>query len=644
MPRKTMDQALITGLSASANHSLVTFAQELLQTGALLVAGQGRRQLIDERRWSRATITADLAAIGGGLLVQRAVRQQPREPMPRAAVRTAGFWFSVTGVAAAVVGGLQESLDGSADRRRRSFVLFGGTAAALAGANAWLVRRRERQDANLPPEAARASAAKSVAYGIAISGGLSAFGAFEHRFADTLSRNAARVLPGNDTVWRPLAHAVALGGLGYGCRYAASALLHRIESVQEAVETAYDIPPPTPWVSGSYESEVGFDTLSRAGRRFVWSTSTDDVIEEVMGEPAKAFPIRVFVGLESAADEEARVDLVMRELERTKAFERRWLLVASPTGTGYVNYAAASILEHLSRGDCASVAMQYSARPSPLSLDRVREGRRQMRMLMARLRERLATMPEVERPKVVLFGESLGAWTSQDAYVERGTQGLIDDGVDYAIWIGTPHFSEWKERVLYDDRPDVERSLVGVFNDIEEWHARPAEERARIRYVMITHYDDGVAVFGPELAVQAPPWLSHADRPKTVPRGMRWSPTTTFFQVMVDMKNAANVVPGVFAARGHDYRADLLPFFHAVLGLEATEEQLARLASWLERRELVRTEWMQTHKTPDKSLSATVLDRLIREERAKGNDPNSRLIQLIRQAALEQQETGGDSA
>ena len=59
-------------------------------------------------------------------------------------------------------------------------------------------------------------------------------------------------------------------------------------------------------------------------------------------------------------------------------------------------------------------------------------------------------------------------------------------------------------------------------------------------------------------------------------------PTTTFFQVLVDMKNAANVVPGVFAAKGHDYRADLLPFFHAVLGLTATPEQLDRIGAWLE--------------------------------------------------------------
>ena len=77
-------------------------------------------------------------------------------------------------------------------------------------------------------------------------------------------------------------------------------------------------------------------------------------------------------------------------------------------------------------------------------------------MFFEALNARLAQCPAGKRPKVVLFGESLGAWTSQDAFVERGTKGLIDAGIDYAIWIGTPHFSKWKERVLFDDRPNID--------------------------------------------------------------------------------------------------------------------------------------------------------------------------------------------
>jgi uncharacterized membrane protein len=232
---------------------------------------------------------------------------------------------------------------------------------------------------------------------------------------------------------------------------------------------------------------------------------------------------------------------------------------------------------------------------------------------------------------VLLFGESLGAWTSQDAFVDHGTQGLVDAGIDHAIWIGTPHFSKWKERVLYDDRPDVDRGLIGVFDHIGQLEALDPAARERLRFVMITHDNDGVGAFGPALAIQAPAWLGPAeDRQPTVPKGMRWTPPTGFFEVLIDMKNAANVVPGVFAASGHDYRADLLPFFAALLGLPATPVQLERIGAWLEAREKLQSQWMKAHGTVDKSLAATVLHRMLEDERAAGRDPDARLIELIR--------------
>src|SRR5262249_7249788 len=155
---------------------------------------------------------------------------------------------------------------------------------------------------------------------------------------------------------------------------------------------------------------------------------------------------------------------------------------------------------------CATASLQYAARPSVLSLDRVKHGRHVYRKLFTALRARLADVPVERRPTVVLFGESLGSWASQDAFVDRGTRGLVEDGVDRAIWIGTPYFSKWKERVLYDDRPDVDRSLVTVCDSIADWTALDAAARARVRYVMVTHHNDGVALFGPPIAVQEPSW------------------------------------------------------------------------------------------------------------------------------------------
>jgi len=642
MPRPVVDQALVTGLSATANHALVSMIQESIQSAAFLVASRTGRRALDEEHWSRATIAADALAIGAGVAVQRVLRQRHREPLTRAAARTGGFMVATSGAAGAIVGVMQEAYARAGLKRGRTLAIVGPAAAVTAGVNTWFIRRRSRLDADLPPEDTQTSVAKSLAFGLGVTAGLSAFGGVERRLADLVASVAGRLLPGDEAMWRPLGHAATLALFGAGARYAAQAAFGRIENVQESAEAAFDIAPPSPTLSGSRESLVPFNTLSRAGRRYVWMVTPPDKIAEVMHEPAVAVPIRAYVGLESASTEQERVDLAMAELERTGAFDRSWLMIASPTGTGYVNYAAVSILEFLTLGDCATVAMQYAARPSPLSLDRVSEGRKHMRLLSAAIRDRLAQCAPETRPKVVLFGESLGAWTSQDGFVDEGTRGLVESGLDYAIWIGTPHFSKWKERVLFDERPDVDRELVGVFNDIGEWEALDPAVRERIRFVMITHYDDGVGVFGPELAIQAPEWLGDPQtRPASVPKGMRWVPTTTFFQVLVDMKNAANVVPGVFAAKGHDYRADLLPFFHAVLGLKATPEQLADLGAWLEAREVFRANWVKAHGRADTSMAAAVLQRLMDEERAAGHETDTRIVQLIREVAANDFDASG---
>ena len=399
-----------------------------------------------------------------------------------------------------------------------------------------------------------------------------------------------------------------------GARAGAQRVFGLIEGQEYAVEPAIDVPPLFSEVSGGPGSLIAFGGLAKMGRRFVWTVRNSDIIEQVTGDKAKAMPIRVYVGLQSAASEEERVALAVAELERTGAFDRTWLMITTPTGTGYGNYAAAGALELLSLGDCANVVMQYGARPSPISLDRVSEGRMQVRMLVDAIHAKLAERPPDRRPKVVLFGESLGAWSSQDAFIDQGTQGLVDAGIDYAVWIGTPMESKWKEQVLRDDRPDVDRSLIGVFNDLGEWEALSPTDRERIRYVMITHYNDGVAKFGPSLAVQAPDWLGEpATRPPSVPKSQRWIPVTTFVQALIDTKNAARVVPGVFDADGHDYRGDLVPFLDALLGFGASDARRAVIVSALETEEFRRTRWIKERGKVGESMAAVILDR-VREQ------------------------------
>jgi uncharacterized membrane protein len=631
MTRTNLDQALVTGLSYALLQAMGTTIQETINSAATLalraIDGQGEPTT---GRWSRAAITADLAAVGVGLAVQNVFRQQPDERLNRATARTAGQAVAATGAAGAVVGAIQEvnGFDGS----WRAVTTVAGAAGVVAAQREWA---RRHQEAVLEEQAialSELSGPKSLAMGAGVAIGASLISGLESAVAARVGRVAVNTLPGGDAVWRPLAHLASMGLLGSVVRGGAQQVFRQIEGRQFAVEPAIDVRPLASEVSGGPGSLVDFRTLAKMGRRFVWTVRIPEVIERVTGEKARAHPIRVYVGLKSAPTEEERVQLAVDELERTGAFDRSWLMMTTPTGTGYGNYAAAGALELLSLGDCANVAMQYGARPSPISLDRVSEGRKQVRLLVDAIHAKLSERPADHRPKVIMFGESLGAWSSQDAFMDQGTQGLVDVGIDYAIWIGTPMESKWKEQVLRDDRPDVDRSLLGEFNDVGEWEALSAEEREPIRYVMITHYNDGVAKFGAALAVQAPEWLGDPEsRPPTVPKSQRWIPITTFVQALIDTKNAARVVPGVFDADGHDYRGDLVPFFSALLGFDASAERQAKIVAALETEEARRTQWIKERGKVGESMAAVILDKV----RVQNSDVFDEAVRGVEQDFIE---------
>ena len=600
MPRSPVDQALITGISTSLNYALAAFIQDSIEALALRAAGRPDPARVDRHGWRRASIGLDLAAVGAGLAIQRALAPRPAERLPRGGARTAGWWLTATGVSGATVGVLQELTGRRRDREDHSLPVAPFAGAVLAAANEY---RRRRWEARFPgvgaDEGAPASAAKSFAMSLGVTAGLTGLAAGERLFAAAVGSTLQRGLPGHERLYRPLGHLAALSALGGALYGLMRRVDHRIERGAGEIEAAYGTPPTSPLVSGGPGSGVTWESLSRQGRRNVANVVTADQIEQVMGEPARAEPIRVFVGLESAPTEAERVALAIAELRRTGAFDRSLLMVISPTGTGYVNYVAVETAAYLTRGDLASVAMQYSLRPSPLSLDRVAEGRKHYRMLIDAIHNTLGERPPAKRPRVVLFGESLGAWTSQDAFAHRGTQGLLDAGVDRAIWIGTPYMSKWKAEVLDGGRPDVDPGLVGRFNDFGELEALDPEARGRLRYVMITHANDAVGHFGLDLLVRAPDWLGPAaTRAGTVPGAQQWRSPTTFVQTLVDMKNAANVVPGQFEAKGHDYRADLARFVREVYALPASDDQLAAVEQALRAAELDRKRLVDAAKVP----------------------------------------------
>jgi uncharacterized membrane protein len=527
--------------------------------------------------------------------MQMALPQQRNEPLRNAAVRSAGYWITLAGFAGFAIGMTQEwlqSIDRGSSRdlglRRLPAALVSG--AMMAAVVEYRRRRRESidRDEAAYEEEAGISGVRSLGFAVAASAGLGAFAATNRLVALALGSTLDFLLPGDERIWRPVGRLASLGLIGAGLTAGLHRVNVRIEEGAGKIEQAFGEAPASRFVSGGPGSLVSWETLSREGRRHVVTYVRSEWIADVMGEPAME-PIRVYVGLDSAPTQEDRVRLAIAELERTGAFDRDLLIAVSPTGTGYVNYVAIEAAEYMSRGNCATVTIQYSKRPSPLSLDRVWQGRQHFRMLISAIRRTLYQRAPEDRPRLVVFGESLGAHTSQDAFLNQGTIGLQDAGVERALWIGTPHLSSWRTQVFGKERPDVELEQVSDFDNFEQLEAMDPEQRSKLRYFLITHGNDGVGHFGPDLLIQQPVWLGEPEtRPPRVPKGQKWSTPTTFVQTLIDMNNAMNVVPGVFEASGHDYRSDLARFVREAYGLSCSEQQLANIEAAMRRSELQR--------------------------------------------------------
>lgn len=124
--------------------------------------------------------------------------------------------------------------------------------------------------------------------------------------------------------------------------------------------------PASTYRSAGEGSAIAWDTLGRHGTAFIGGGPSAAKITEITGQPAKE-PIRVYAGLESAPTTQARADLVVKELERTGALQRKVLMVATTTGSGWLEAQTVDSLEYLFGGDTAIASMQYAYTPSWVS-------------------------------------------------------------------------------------------------------------------------------------------------------------------------------------------------------------------------------------------------------------------------------------
>ena len=387
-------------------------------------------------------------------------------------------------------------------------------------------------------------------------------------------------LGGSQLLWQAAAHGAIIGAAGLAARLAGGRVLGSMDAAGDRVEPGYTTAPASGLVSGGPESTVDFAGLGLQGRRFVTDASSASVINQVMGSDDAVDAVRLYIGVDHAPTIEARVELAIEELGRSGAFDRSLLIVGSPSGTGYLNPIPIEAAEYFTHGDMATVTIQYGKRPSLVSIDRIDNGQRQQAGLVARIASELDGRSASERPRIVLYGESLGAQTSQDAFAPPGYEALAEVSVDRALWVGTPYATRFQGAVMSANAGD------GRFG-----RAATIAERGRdTEYTFLDHHEDPVTLSNPSIFYRRPPWLGPPeDRPPHISRTQRWVPAVTFWQAAFDTKNAARVVPGAFEAFGHDYRADLAEFVRAAYAIDGvTDAQMEAVERALRRSEVER--------------------------------------------------------
>ncbi len=333
--------------------------------------------------------------------------------------------------------------------------------------------------------------------------------------------------------------------------------------------------PQDPERSGSPASFARWDSLGLQGRTFVGTGPTAAELTALNGKPAKE-PIRIYAGLQSGATTEERVAVLLSELQRTRAFERSLLVIVPTTGTGWVDPIAARSIESMYNGDTALVAMQYSYLPSWISFlaDRqksVEAGRAMVRAI----HDRWLQWPEDRRPKLALYGESLGSMAGQGAF--GYLPDIVDMGFSSVLWVGPPNESRlWKAltdrrdpgtpevQPRYDNGRTVRFAQAAAPAEIAAV-AAPTWEGTRVLYLQ--HASDPVVWWSPHLFLRKPDWLKEPPGFDRTP-SMRWYPIVTFFQMTADMAGNVTNSTGAPPGHGHQYGDQQLDGWVAVASPE----------------------------------------------------------------------------
>lgn len=348
--------------------------------------------------------------------------------------------------------------------------------------------------------------------------------------------------------------------------------------------------PTSPSVSGSSASLVSWESLGRWGRYFVASVTTASEFEAFHGAGARfADPVRVYVGFDSADTAARRAELAVRELDRAGGFERAILVVVVPTGSGWIVPEAADALELMHRGDTAIVAIQYAFLSSLLTAAlkpgaEVEAGLE----LFAAVHAHWSGLPPERRPKLLVFGKSLGTpgvevpFLGADAAASLANLAQRTDG---ALIVGAKLTNPIHAQLTRARDPgspvwqpvfDGGRAVRFLSRDPGQPALDPVWPTPRFAYLQ--HPSDPVTLWWFDVIWRKPEWMA-PPRGFDVPEAAGWFPLVSAVHAAADLYFQLNVPPGF----GHVYATEYAGGWAAILPPTGwTDADTARLNAFLD--------------------------------------------------------------
>ena len=319
-------------------------------------------------------------------------------------------------------------------------------------------------------------------------------------------------------------------------------------------QALFDTAPPRPkgaLVSGGQESLINWGAMGTPGRDYVLNGPKAADIAAFTGRDALQ-PIRVYAGLAQANTAQQRANIALAELKRVGGFEREVLIIALPTGTGWLDPGAMDTVEYMHNGDIATVSVQYSYLQSPLALILETEsGLNQAKALISSVQSYWRTLPRYHRPRLYIHGLSLGAWSSMHG---ADLFALLNDPISGAFWAGPPFPSaRWKSIMAKRDpnspyvAPTIGNSRLVRFASHTKSPGGPTGW-GDMRLVYLQYSSDPIVFYEPASLFRAPAWMNEPAA-SDVSTDLRFIPVITQFQLAVDMV-LANTAP---AGHGHAY-------------------------------------------------------------------------------------------